>query len=93
MSWFGWSLCHVNHCWLFYAKSSLYIYIEYILAGLLGDYVISTIDGYLIPNPFYTHTHIYIYMYIYSDTHKYLIHVVFCYNSNLCSPFCLIFGK
>ena len=30
---------------------------------------------------------------IYSDTHKYWIHVIFCYNSSLCLPFCLIFGK
>ena len=41
----------------------------------------------------HTHTYIYIYIYIYSDTHKYWIHVIFCYNSSLCSPFCLIFGK
>ena len=41
----------------------------------------------------HTHTHIYIYIYIYSDTHKYCIHVIFCYKSSLCSPFCLIFGK
>ena len=27
MIWFGWVLCHINHCRLFYAKSSLYIYI------------------------------------------------------------------
>ena len=25
--WFGLVLCHMNHCWLFNAKSSLYIYI------------------------------------------------------------------
>ena len=31
--------------------------------------------------------------YIYSDTHKYWIHVIFCYNSSLCSPFCLLFGQ
>ena len=27
MVWFGWVLWHINHCWLFNAKSSLYIYI------------------------------------------------------------------
>ena len=27
MIWFGWVLWHINHCWLFNAKSSLYIYI------------------------------------------------------------------
>ena len=32
-------------------------------------------------------------MYIYSDTHKYWIQIIFCYNSSLCSPFCLIFSK
>ena len=30
MIWFGWVLWHINHCWLFNAKSSLYIYIKYI---------------------------------------------------------------
>ena len=24
--WFGWVLWHINHCWLFHAKPSLYIY-------------------------------------------------------------------
>ena len=28
--WFGWVLWHINHCRLFNAKSSLYIYIKYI---------------------------------------------------------------
>ena len=28
--WFGLILWHINHCWLFNAKSSLYIYIKYI---------------------------------------------------------------
>ena len=40
--------------WLFYAKSSLYIYIKYIWFGLVGFYGISTIVGYLMPNPLYT---------------------------------------
>ena len=30
MIWFGWALWHINNCWLFNAKSSLYIYIKYI---------------------------------------------------------------
>ena len=42
-----------------FAKSSLYIYIKYIWFGLVGFYGISTIVGYLMPNP-----HIYIYIYI-----------------------------
>ena len=26
MIWLGWVLWHINHCWLFNAKSSIYIY-------------------------------------------------------------------
>ena len=29
--WFGWILWHINHHWLFNAKSSLYIYIKYMI--------------------------------------------------------------
>ena len=58
--WFGLVLWHINHCRLFNAKSSLYIYIKYIGFGLVGFYGISTILGYLMPNPLY----IYIYIYI-----------------------------
>ena len=50
---FGWVLWHINHFGLFNAKSSLYIYIEYIEFGLVGFYGISTIVGYLMPNPLY----------------------------------------
>ena len=39
---------------LFNAKSSLYISIKYIGFGLAGFYGISTIVGYLMPNPLYT---------------------------------------
>ena len=46
---------HINHCRLFNAKSSLYIYIKYIWFGLFGFYGISTIVGYLMPNPLYTY--------------------------------------
>ena len=53
--WFGWVLWHINHCRLFNAKSSLYIYIKYIWFGLVGFYGISTIVGYLMPNPLYTY--------------------------------------
>ena len=35
MIWFGWVLCHIYHCWLFNAKSSLYIYIKHIKFGLV----------------------------------------------------------
>ena len=41
--------------WLFNAKSSLYIYIKNIWFGLVEFYGISTIVGYLMPNPFYTY--------------------------------------
>ena len=68
---FGWVLWHINHCRLFNARSSLYIYIKYInqilfihiyqiyktqpnQIGLVGFYGISTIVGYLMPNPLYT---------------------------------------
>ena len=49
--WFGWVLWHINHCKLFYAKSSLYIYVKYIGLCLVGSYGMSTIVGYLMPNP------------------------------------------
>ena len=53
MIWFGWVLWHINHCRLFNAKS--YIYIKYIWFGMAGFYCISTIVGYLMPNPFCTY--------------------------------------
>ena len=43
MIWFGWVLRHINHCRLF------------ILFGLVWFYGISTIVGYLMPNPLYTY--------------------------------------
>ena len=55
MIWFGWVLWHINHCRLFNAKSSVYIYIKYIGFGLVWFYGISTIVGYLMPNPLYTY--------------------------------------
>ena len=63
----GWVLWHINHCRLFNAKSSLYIYIKYIGFGLVGFYCISTLVGYLMPIPLYTYIlNIYIkYLYIY----------------------------
>ena len=36
-------------------QPSLYIYIKYIRFGLVGFYGLSTIVGYLMPNPFYTY--------------------------------------
>ena len=51
MIWFGWVLWHINHCRLFNAKSSLYIYNKYIRFGFVGFYGISTIVGYLMLNP------------------------------------------
>ena len=53
---FVWVLWHIKHCRLFNAKSSLYIYIEYIGLCLVGFYGISTIVGYLMPNPLYKYT-------------------------------------
>ena len=53
MIWFGWVLWHINHCRLFNAKSSLCVYVKYIWFGLVDFYGISTIAGYLMPNPFY----------------------------------------
>ena len=57
---FGWVLWYINHCRLFNAQSSLYIYIKFIWLGLVGFYGISTIVGYLMPNPLYTFFYIYI---------------------------------
>ena len=55
MIWFDWVLWHINLCRLFIAISSLYIYIKYVGFGLVGFYGISTIVGYLMPNPLYTY--------------------------------------
>ena len=59
-------LWHINHCRLFNAKSFLYIWI-YIWFVLVGFYGISTIEGYLMPNPLSLSLSIYlsIYLYIY----------------------------
>ena len=57
MIWFGWVLWHINHCRLFNAKSSLYIYIKYIWFGLVGlsfmEY--QSLWVFLMPNPIYTY--------------------------------------
>ena len=55
MIWFGLVLWHINHCRLFNATSSLYIYIKYIWFALVGFYAISTIVGYLMPHLLYTY--------------------------------------
>ena len=55
MIWFGLVLWHINNYRLFNAKSSSYIYIEYIGFGWVGFYGISTIVGYLMPNALYTY--------------------------------------
>ena len=52
MIWFDVVLWHINHCRLFNAKYSLFIYIKYIWFDLVGFYSISTIIGYLMPNIF-----------------------------------------
>ena len=48
-------LWHINHCRLFNAKFSLYIYIKYTWFACVGVYGISTIVAYLMPNPLYTY--------------------------------------
>ena len=55
MIWFGWVLRHTNNFRLCNAKLCLCIYIKYIWFGLVGIYRISTIVGYLIPNPLNTY--------------------------------------
>ena len=55
MIWISWVLLHINHCRLFSAKSVLYIYIRFIWFGWVMFYGISTIEGYLMPNPFYAY--------------------------------------
>ena len=45
---------HINHCWSFNAKYSIYIYIRYIWFGLVEVFGISTIVDYLLPNTLYT---------------------------------------
>ena len=42
---FGWVLWHIKYCWLFNAKSFLYIFIKYLWFGLVRYYGISTIVG------------------------------------------------
>ena len=48
-------LWHIKHCGLFNTESSLYIYIKYIWFDVAGFYGISTIVGYLMPNPLNTY--------------------------------------
>ena len=60
MIYFGWILWHINQCKLFKPISSLYthththIYI-YTWFGYVGFYGISTIVGFLMPNPVHTY--------------------------------------
>ena len=55
MIWFDRVLLQINHCWLFNDKYSLYIYIKYILFGLVGFNGITAIVGYSMPNSLYTY--------------------------------------
>ena len=80
MIWFGWVLWYINHCRLFNAKSSLYIYIQYIWFGLIGFYGISTIVGYSMPNPLYIY---WIYMIWFGWV---LWHINYCRLFNAKSP-------
>ena len=59
MIWFGLVLWYINRCRLFNTKFSLCIYIEYMGFGLVTFYFISTIGGYLVPNPLYIYIYIY----------------------------------
>ncbi len=53
MIWYGLILWHINHRSLFNTTFYLYIYMKYIWFGLVWFYGISTIVGYLMPNPLY----------------------------------------
>ena len=67
MIWFGCILWHINICWLFNAKSSLYIFFPHTTcestcdtltssAAKQGDNTVSVAQGfvgYLMPNPLY----------------------------------------
>ena len=55
MIWSLGALWHINHFRLFDAKSSLYVYSKYVRFGFVEFYGISTIIGYLKPNPFFTY--------------------------------------
>ena len=55
MIWFGWVLWHINHCGLFNAKYSLFIYNKYIGFSLAWFYGTLTIEGYLMPNILYSY--------------------------------------
>ena len=48
-------LWHINHCRLFQARFYLSIYIKCIWIGFVLFYGISTLKGYLISNPLYSH--------------------------------------
>ena len=80
----GWVLWHINYCRLFNAKSSLYIYIKYIWFGLVGFYDISTIVGYLMPNPLYTYI-----LNIYDFVCLVLWHINHCWLFNAKSSLCI----
>ena len=55
MIWLGWFLWHINHCRLFNIKSFLFIYMKYRGFFCAWFYGISTIVGYLKPNPLHTY--------------------------------------
>ena len=55
MIWLSWVLWHINHCRLFNAKTSLYIYIKYLRFCLVQFSDILTIVDYLIPYPLFTY--------------------------------------
>ena len=50
MIWFGWVLCHINHCRLFNTKFSLNMYIKYKGFGSVQFNGIQTTVGYLMPH-------------------------------------------
>ena len=82
----GFILWHINHCRLFNAKSSLYIYIKYIWFGWVGSYSISNIVGYLMPNPVFIYIYIYIYMIWFGWV---LWHIKHCRLFNAKSSLCI----
>ena len=80
--WFGWVLWHINHCRLFNANSSLYVYIKYIGFAFVVFYGISNIVGYSMPNTVYTYI-ISIYVFFFGLV---LWHINYCrlFNAKSC---------
>ena len=55
MNWLGWILWYINHCRLFNTKSFFTFILNIYDLVRLDFYSISTIVGYLMPNPVFTY--------------------------------------